>query len=89
MKVPGALLGRGCYMKEGVWANKTVNDLRNDGYHSYSASLNDNGLVSLTYVYLSLDEVIVKFRANFALRYPPHQETLISDEFQVLQDIFQ
>ena len=34
-------------------ANKTVNDLRNDGYHSYSASLNDNGLASLVHCHLS------------------------------------
>ena len=25
-------------------ANKLVNDLRNEGYHNYSASLDDNGL---------------------------------------------
>ena len=43
----------GVGMGLGVGANKTVNDHRNDGYHSYSASLNDNGLAALVHCHLS------------------------------------
>ena len=46
-------MGCGGGGRGGGRANKTVNDLRNDGYHSYSALLNDNGLASLVHCHLS------------------------------------
>ena len=43
---------------KGEQANKTVNDLRNDGYHSYSAEINDNGRAKRVHCHLTIAIVI-------------------------------